>query len=119
MRATSGDRVPAMPSEDFVLAHDAPNGEALNLYIEVESGKIPRLETVAKSSLGFIAALKEAAYIVDPSLNLEIGIISSTQGSLSVNSVLKSLGKPDNFQRKSLYALALTAMLWPVKEAAS
>lgn len=108
-----------MPSESLNPSSEQPLEEPVNLYLATEPGKAIKLETVARSSLEFVAALREAAYIVDPSLNLVVEIVSGTPASLSLNSILKSLGIADKHQRLSLIAIAATAALWLTAETAS
>ena len=78
-----------------------------------------RLETVARSSLDFTAALREAAYIVDPSLELIAEFISGSPGSLSINSILKAAGVADRFTKLAVKAVALGAITWLTNQTCS
>jgi len=88
----------------------------LNLYIDLEEGKLADLEVVAKSSLSFADVVKEIAYVVDPSLEIRLEFESGTEGSLSVNSVVK-------FVRQQVYdpvvrkTVIVAVLFWFAKEA--
>ena len=87
----------------------------LNLYLDLEPGERADLEVVAKSSLAFAHAIREIAYIVDPSLSIKIEFESGTEGSLSLNSVVKFIKEqiPDPVTRK---VIIVTVALWFAKE---
>lgn len=65
--------------------------ETINLYIDLQEGELADLEVVARASLSFANAVREVAYVVDPSLAIKIEIESGTEGSLSINSILKTI----------------------------
>lgn len=90
----------------------------LNFYIELEPGKLADLEVVAKSSLSFSEVVKEIAYVVDPSLVIRLEFESGTEGSLSVNSVVKFLRQQvyDPFVRKTVI---IAVLVWFGQEAGS
>lgn len=86
--------------------------EPLSLYIDLEPGQKPDIEAVARASLAFAAAIKEAAYIYDPSMAVRIELVSGTDGSLSLNSIIKALNPKDWTTKTRLIALATTALIW-------
>ena len=86
--------------------------QPISLYLDLEPGEVADLEAVARASLAFAAALKEAAYILDPSLDVRIGFQSGTEGSLSINSVITSLRKALPHDRPTLMAMLFMALGW-------
>lgn len=92
--------------------------ETINLYIDLEEGKLADLEVVARASIAFAEAVKEIAYIVDPSLSIRLEIESGTEGSLSINSVIKTIKDAvvDKVTAKVIIGLILG---WFAKETAS
>jgi hypothetical protein len=83
----------------------------VSLYLDLDPGEKADLEVVAKASLAFAAAIKELAYLLDPSIEIKIELTSGTEGSLSLNSVLKAI-KDASDQPVTLKALAITSILW-------
>jgi hypothetical protein len=65
--------------------------ETINLYIDLEDGQLADLEVVARASIAFSEAVKEIAFIVDPSIEIRLELESGTEGSLSLNSIIKSV----------------------------
>jgi hypothetical protein len=63
----------------------------ITLYLDLEPGQVADLEVVARASLAFAAAVKDLAYIIDPSLDLRIELESGTEGSLGLNNRLRNL----------------------------
>jgi hypothetical protein len=64
----------------------------LSLYLDLKPGEAADLDVVAKAALQWSAALKEIAFIVDPSCELRIELESGTAGSLSLNAKLRAIG---------------------------
>jgi hypothetical protein len=85
--------------------------EAISLYLELEPGQKADLEVVARASLAFDAAIKELAYILDPSLEVRLELASGTEGSLSLNSLIREI-KYRVSDGTTLKALAFTALVW-------
>lgn len=83
----------------------------VSLYLDLERGSVADLEVVAKASLAFVAAIREAAYTIDPSTEVAIGISSGTEGSLSLNTIIKAI-KAAKDNPASLSALAILALVW-------
>jgi hypothetical protein len=63
----------------------------ITLYLDLEPGQVADLEVVARASLAFAAAIKDLAYVIDPSLDLRIELESGTEGSLGLNNRLRNL----------------------------
>lgn len=63
----------------------------LSLYLDLEAGSSADLDVVAKAALAWSAAIKEIAYVVDPSVQVRLELESGTPGSLSLNTVIKSI----------------------------
>ena len=63
----------------------------ISLYLSLEPGKFASLEAVAKSALSYPAAIREAAYILDPSLEIRIEIERGEEGSLSIETIIKKI----------------------------
>jgi hypothetical protein len=85
--------------------------EPFSLYLDLFEGEKADLEVVAKASLALLSALKEAAFIIDPSLEVRLELQSGTEGSLRLNTVIKSLKAvlPD---RATLKALTIIGVGW-------
>lgn len=93
------------------MAVDEPNdGVPLRLYLKLEQGHVADLFAVTEATAAFGAGVKELAYILDPSLNLYIGLAPSSPGSLWENTILKAIDDPT--KRARLYLLAGSAFLW-------
>lgn len=80
----------------------------ITLYLDLEEGQVADLEVVARASLAFAAAIKDLAYVIDPSLDLRIELLSGTEGSLGLNNRLRSL------KQKAGETLTLAAIIGAV-----
>ena len=69
------------------------------------------LEVVARAALALSAAIQDVAYVLDPSLDIRIELASGTEGSLSLNAILRNL-KDHKGQSLTLGAVALVVMGW-------
>jgi hypothetical protein len=67
--------------------------QPLSLYFDTEPGRHPDLIVVGRAAIAFSAALHELAYVLDPSLTIRIELQSSTPGSLSLNSLIRTVGR--------------------------
>jgi hypothetical protein len=63
----------------------------LSVYLDIDEGKHADLVVVARASLALADAIEEIAYIIDPSLEVVLEFTSGTDGSLSLNTLIKSL----------------------------
>lgn len=88
----------------------------LNLYLDLEPGEFADLEVVARASLAFASAVREIAFVVDPSIVISLELESSTKGSLSINSVVRFIKQQvaDPVTRK---VILYTMVAWLTKEA--
>ncbi|QQP93578.1 hypothetical protein IGS68_31630 (plasmid) [Skermanella sp. TT6] len=85
----------------------------LSLYLDLEQGELADLEVVAKAALAFSAALREAIYVIDPSTGIKIELVSGTEGSLSLNSLISAVKNQNSkITNRSLGALMLLAAGW-------
>lgn len=66
----------------------------LSFYLDLEPGSVADLEVVARAALAWVSAIKEAAYIVDPSIEISVELLDGERSSLRLNTLLKVL---DNF----------------------
>jgi hypothetical protein len=94
------------------LGRAAMQSEPVSLYLDLKAGEKPDLEIVARASIAFVAAVKEAAYILDPSIEVALDLASSTEGSLSLNTIIRNLGKASKPTGISLKAIAFVVLGW-------
>ncbi|TIQ83933.1 MAG: hypothetical protein E5X38_27255 [Mesorhizobium sp.] len=85
--------------------------QQISLYLKLSEGQFADLAAVARASLAFDAAVKEIAYVLDPSLEIRLELESGTEGSLSLNSIIKTV-KEKATDRKVLAAVAFTIVSW-------
>lgn len=83
----------------------------LSLYLDLEKGATADLEVVSRAALAWSAAIKELAFILDPSLEVRVEIASGTPGSFSLNSLIKAVRKAQN-EPVTFRALAIVLALW-------
>jgi hypothetical protein len=74
--------------------------EPFSLYLELEEGRLLDIEVAAKIALALGAAIREAAFIIDPSIDIKIELVSGTEGSFSFNTFIKSLNPKDLLSKK-------------------
>lgn len=79
----------------------------ISLYFDLEDGLVADLETVANAAILWSRIIKETAFIIDPTMELRVELASGTKGSLSLNSLLKVLGKTKKDRRKVIIAVLL------------
>lgn len=82
------------------------------LYLDLVPGETADLETVSRASLAFAAAVKEAAFVLDPSLTIRIGVVGESEGSLSINAILRPVGKFAAKQKPVLTAVFIASLSW-------
>lgn len=83
----------------------------VSLYLELEDGQIADLEVVARTALAFSAAIKDLAFQLDPSAEVRVELVSGTQGSLSLNALIKSIRKTVS-ERPIAAMVAVSALTW-------
>lgn len=90
------------------LLDEAP----VSLYIDLEEGRRANLESVARAAVAFAAAVRETAFVLDPSMSVRVELVDSTEGSVSLNALIRSLGLGDIITKKRLIALCVTSIAW-------
>ncbi|MGJ4905330.1 hypothetical protein ACQR0V_27440 [Bradyrhizobium sp. HKCCYLS2058] len=80
--------------------------ETISLYLDLKPGQKPDLEVVGLAAAAFSEAIKEIAYVLDPGLEVRLEFDSGTEGSLSLNAVLKVLKSRDG-QRGTLLGIVI------------
>jgi hypothetical protein len=89
------------------------DGVPLRLYYKLEPDGTANAEVISRASLAFIAGVKEIAYILDPSLTVQIGIEGHADGSLWEDLLLMPGRVKDEYlSRPMRYNLALAALGW-------
>jgi hypothetical protein len=94
---------PSLPTDDV---------QPISLYLDLVPGAIADLEVVAQASLHFVAALREAAQILSPNLELRVELRSGSEGSLSLNSIIKAINPSGKVDRKTIQTIALASAAW-------
>ena len=90
---------------------EVPVAEPVSLYLDLVPGKKADLEIVARAILAFAGAIRDAAYVVDPSLQLRIELVSGTESSLSINGLLTASARAQ-ITKLTLRAVAFGAITW-------
>ena len=80
--------------------------ETISLYIDLQEGQKADLEAVARASLAFADAIREIAGFIDPFSDTRIELISTTEGSISLNTKIKFRAAGRTYEI-TLYALLL------------
>lgn len=88
------------------------NQHAISLYFNLREGEFAKLESVAKSALAFSAALKDAAYVIDPSLEIAIELRRGKEGSLSLDAIIKKIKEAAEGPPTNLKTIAIVCALW-------
>ncbi|ASP50968.1 hypothetical protein [Sinorhizobium meliloti] len=83
--------------------------QEISLYLDLEKGKSADLEVVARAALAFNSAVKEVAFILDPSVEVRLELKSGDEGSLILNSIIRPLR---GVNRNTLIAIALVVGGW-------
>jgi hypothetical protein len=88
-------------------------GVPLRLYYSLAEDHTANAEVIARASLAFIAGVKELAYVLDPSIKIQIGIQGHAEGSLWENLLLLiDKARAEYHARPTRYGLALAALAW-------
>jgi hypothetical protein len=86
--------------------------ETISLYIGLEPGAKADFEVVGRAAAAFADVVKEIAYILEPGLEVKLEFDSGTEGSLSLNAILKS----HSDKRGALIAIAMVVGGWFVQD---
>jgi hypothetical protein len=89
-----------------------PDEAPVSLYIDLEEGRRADLEAVARAAVAFAAAIRETAFVLDPSMSVRVELVDSTEGSISLNALIRSLKLGDLITKKRLVALCMTSIAW-------
>ncbi len=65
----------------------------VSLYLELEEGQVADMETVARAAIAFSQAIKSLAFQLDPAAEVRVELESGTEGSLSLNTLIRLFGK--------------------------
>lgn len=98
---------------DIIIA--TPESQPISLYLSLEAGRIADLEVVVKASLEFIAAIREVAFVIDPSLEVRIELENGEEGSLRLNAWLRQQRaalRREVERLPPLKTIAITAGTW-------
>lgn len=63
----------------------------LTLYLDLEKDSQPDLEVISKASIEFSRLVREIARNIDPTIELSLALESGTEGSLKLNTIVKSI----------------------------
>lgn len=86
--------------------------EPLVLYLDLEENSFIELETSYKIEKAFEAALKELLFIIDPSAELKICLVSVTEGSISFNTLLRIINQKNKDVNLDLKSIVYACMVW-------
>ncbi|MGV2099729.1 hypothetical protein [Rhizobium sp. 21-4511-3d] len=75
--------------------------QEVSLYLDLKDGMKVDLATAARAALAFDAALKDIAFSIDPFAIVRVELESGTEGSLSLNSIIKA-AKLDEARLRSI-----------------
>ncbi len=92
--------------------------QPVSLYLELEQGQKADLVAAASASIAFADAIREIAYILDPTFEVRIELSSGTEGSLSINSIIRSLREKAT-DPETLRTIVVVITLWLAKEGLS
>ena len=65
--------------------------DSLSLYLDLEDGVAPDFDVALKAALAWSAAIKEIAYVVDPTVLIRIEFEGTYEGSLGFNAKLRAV----------------------------
>ncbi len=81
----------------------------ITLYLDLEPGLKADLETVAAASIAWSKAIKELAFIIDPTAEVRVELQSGTEGSLGLNTLVRLIKGVD---RKTLAGVLVGLGVW-------
>jgi hypothetical protein len=84
----------------------------ISLYLDLEKDERADLEVISRASLAFVEAIKEIAYIIDPSVEIVVEIESGTEGSLSLNTIIRSIKTSVTPNKDTLRAIVVFIAGW-------
>ncbi len=90
----------------------------LSLYLDLEPGHTADIEVVSRAAIAWSQAVRELAYIADPSIEVRVELSSGTPGSLSLNAIVRVV-KRTSAQHPKLTTIIISALTWFALEIAS
>jgi hypothetical protein len=93
------------------LAAEGGAAAPFSLYLEIEKGKVANMEVVARASIAFVDLVKEVAFIIDPTLDVQVQLQSGTEGSLFLNTLIRDLKDPAK-RKRTLKAIAIALLIF-------
>lgn len=78
----------------------------LSLYIDLDERTKGDLEVISRAAIAWSKMIKEAAFIIDPALEIRVELVSGTEGSINLNSLIRAVRDLAG-DRRRLTALAL------------
>jgi hypothetical protein len=86
--------------------------EPFSLYLDLEPGQYADLESISSIGLALSLAIKEAAFIIDPSITLRTEIVRGREGSYSFDTILRAVNAKDLLARLNLKSIAAACLIW-------
>ncbi len=65
--------------------------ETISLYLDLKEGEKADFEVVGRSAAAFAELVREVAFILDPSVEVKLEFVSGTEGSTSLNAILRTI----------------------------
>ncbi len=90
----------------------------LSFYLDLKEGHIADIEVVARTAIAWSQAVKELAYITDPSIEVRVELASGTAGSLSLNSIVRVV-KRTSGKHPKLTTVIIATLTWFALESGS
>jgi hypothetical protein len=86
--------------------------EPFSLYLDLEPGRFADLESISKIGLALSLAIKDAAFVIDPSIQLRLEIVRGREGSYSFDTLLRAINAKDAIARINLRSLSIACLIW-------
>lgn len=84
----------------------------IGVYLDLFDGQIADIEVIANVAISLAAAVREAAYILDPSASIEIKLDSAPKASLNLRSVLRVSGVDADKAEGLLKTVIVLLIIW-------
>lgn len=86
--------------------------QPISLYLDLFPDRTADLEAVSHAALHFVTALKEAAKVLSPELEIRIELQSGSEGSLDLHSFITLISHYTELDAINIRFLAMTAAAW-------
>jgi len=85
-----------------------PSGEfaPISLYVALEAGSRGDLEVISRAAIAWAEAIREAAFLTDPFLEVRVELVSGTESSINLNSLIHAV-RGTISDRKKLRSIAI------------